>query len=100
MTPVHPHPKVPQMCQAFKDFYLHTRKDLCFRLSMYIMALVSFLLIVIGFIGLQQYPTDYGYAIAAIIGVSGLPWPVMTAIFFWIGKCSHTPDPLATLYEV
>jgi hypothetical protein len=67
---------------------------------MFIMALISFVLIVIGFIGLHRYPTDYGYAVAAIIGVSGLPWPVMTAIFFWIGKCSYAPEPLAVLYEV
>jgi hypothetical protein len=67
---------------------------------MYIMALLSFLFMVIGFIGLYHYPTDYGYAVVAVLGVSGIPWPIMVAIFFCIGKCSHTPEPLATLYEV
>jgi len=67
---------------------------------MLVMAVVSVILMLIGFIGIYKYPTDYGYAIAAVVGVSGLPWPIMVAIFFFIGKCVHTTEPLADLYEV
>lgn len=67
---------------------------------MIVLAVASIILMLVGFIGIYKHPTDYGYAIAAIVGISGLPWPIMVAIFFCIGKCVHTPDPLATLYEV
>jgi multisubunit Na+/H+ antiporter MnhG subunit len=88
------------MCKLFRDFYLETRKDMGFKICMLIMAVVSIILMLIGFIGMYKYPTDYAYAITAIVGISGLPWPIMVAIFFCIGKCAHTPEPLADLYGV
>jgi hypothetical protein len=64
------------------------------------MAIVSLIFLIVGLIGMHKYPTEYGYAISAIIGISGLPWPTVVAIFFFIGKCTHTSEPLAALYEV
>lgn len=64
------------------------------------MAFLSIALMLIGFIGMYKYPTDYGFAITALIGVSCLPWPVITVVFFCIGKCVYKTEPLASLYEV
>jgi hypothetical protein len=88
------------MCHLFREFYINSRKDPCFTIIMLVMAVVSIILMLVGFIGIYKYPTDYGYAITAIVGISGLPWPMMVATFFCIGRCVHRTEPLADLYEV
>ena len=88
------------MCHLFRDFYLNARKDPCFTILMIVMAVASIILMLIGFVGMYKYPTDYGYAIAAVVGISGRPWPILVAVTFCIGKCVHSTEPLAELYEV